>query len=71
MVIGDHLLVIDGSVSIQAGAADIAPTATFVGPAESVVRLLAGRLKPEHTSDGVEVTGNVSLDDLRQVFPGY
>ncbi len=32
---------------------------------------MAGRLSPEHTPDGVAVTGNVTLDDLRRVFPGY
>ncbi|TQN44639.1 uncharacterized protein (TIGR03083 family) [Humibacillus xanthopallidus] len=46
------------------------PTATFEGPAEAVVRLLSGRLGPEHAA-GVTVTGNVTLDELRKVFPGY
>ena len=46
------------------------PTATFEGPAEAVVRLLTGRLGPEHAT-GVSVTGNVTLDELRTVFPGY
>ena len=40
-------------------------------PAEAFVRLTAGRLDPEHTPAGVEVTGTVGLDDLRTVFPGY
>jgi uncharacterized protein (TIGR03083 family) len=47
------------------------PTATFHGPLEAAVRMLSGRLRPEVTPAGVEVTGNVSLDDLRPVFPGY
>jgi uncharacterized protein (TIGR03083 family) len=46
------------------------PTATFEGPAEAVVRLLSGRLRAEHAA-GVRVTGNVTLDELRKVFPGY
>ncbi|WP_410790102.1 maleylpyruvate isomerase family mycothiol-dependent enzyme [Kribbella sp. C-35] len=46
------------------------PTATFEGPAEAVVRLLTGRLGAEHAA-GVSVTGNVTLDELRKVFPGY
>lgn len=46
------------------------PTATFEAPAEAVVRLLSGRLGPEHSA-GVTVTGNVTLDELRKVFPGY
>jgi uncharacterized protein (TIGR03083 family) len=46
------------------------PTATFEGPAEAAVRLLSGRLGAEH-ANGVGVTGNVTLDELRNVFPGY
>jgi uncharacterized protein (TIGR03083 family) len=46
------------------------PTATFEGAAEAVVRLLSGRLDPEHAA-GVSVTGNVTLAELRKVFPGY
>ncbi len=46
------------------------PTATFAGPAEAVVRLLTGRLGTEHAT-GVSVTGNITLDELRNVFPGY
>jgi len=47
------------------------PTATFTGPLEAAIRLLAGRLTTPHTPDHVEVTGNITLDDLRRVFPGY
>ena len=32
---------------------------------------VAGRLKPAHTPAGVTVSGDISLDDLRTVFPGY
>ena len=46
------------------------PTATFEGPEEAVVRLISGRLGREHAA-GVTVTGNVTLDELRKVFPGY
>ena len=47
------------------------PTATFAGPLEAVIRLLAGRLDAAHTPAGVDVTGALTLDDLRRVFPGY
>jgi uncharacterized protein (TIGR03083 family) len=47
------------------------PTATFVGPLEAAVRLISGRLTAAHTPAAVEVTGDVTLDDLRRVFPGY
>ena len=52
--------------------ADAQPaTATFTGPLESAMRLIYGRLTPEFTPAGVEVTGNVTLDDLRAAFPGF
>ena len=38
------------------------------GSAEAVLRLVYGRSRPQ---DGLEVTGKVTLDDLRQLFPGY
>ena len=62
-------LVIDEKASLTTTPGE--PTATFDGPLESAMRLLAGRLSPEHTPAGVTVTGNVTLDDLRRVFPGY
>jgi hypothetical protein len=46
-------------------------TATFNGAKEAAVRMIGGRLTPAHTSDTVQVVGNVSLDDLRNVFPGF
>ncbi|WP_212995854.1 maleylpyruvate isomerase family mycothiol-dependent enzyme [Winogradskya consettensis] len=46
-------------------------TATFDGPLESVVRLAYGRLAPRYTPAGVEVTGTITLDELRTVFPGF
>lgn len=46
-------------------------TATFTGSLEAALRLVYGRLRPEHTPAGVEVTGNVTLDQLRAVFPGF
>lgn len=46
------------------------PTATFAGTLEAAIRLLAGRLKPEHTPSDLKVTGNVTLEDLRRAFPG-
>ncbi|SNY38247.1 maleylpyruvate isomerase N-terminal domain-containing protein [Paractinoplanes atraurantiacus] len=48
-----------------------AATATFEGPLEAALRLLAGRLTPPHTPSDVKVTGNVTLDNLRAIFPGF
>jgi uncharacterized protein (TIGR03083 family) len=62
-------IVVTDAVSVVTELSD--PTATFEGPAEAAARLLTGRLKPEFTPEGVQVSGNVSLDDLRKVFPGY
>ncbi len=64
-----HVLTIADSVSIGPSAA--APTATFTGPLEAAVRLLAGRLTADYTPAEVDVVGNLTLDDLRRVFPGY
>jgi uncharacterized protein (TIGR03083 family) len=59
----------EDGVSMTADGAT--PTAQFDGPAESVIRLLSGRLTPSYTPADVQVTGNVTLDQLRQVFPGF
>lgn len=66
--VGDRAIVVGDTVSIAPVGS---PTATFTGPSEAAVRLIVGRLGPEHTPADVGVTGNVSLDDLRRVFPGY
>lgn len=58
------------TVDLKAGTPADA-SATFHGPLEAAVRLLSGRLRPAYTPESVEVAGNVSLDDLRAVFPGY
>jgi uncharacterized protein (TIGR03083 family) len=47
------------------------PDGELVAPAEVWLRLAVGRLTPRYTPDGVRVTGPLSLDDLRQVFPGF
>jgi uncharacterized protein (TIGR03083 family) len=46
-------------------------TATFAGEMEAALRLISGRLTPAHTPADVVVTGNVTLEQLRDVFPGY
>jgi uncharacterized protein (TIGR03083 family) len=61
--------VIKDGVSLTSEVSD--PTATFVGPLAAAIRLVGGRLTAKYTPDGVHVIGNVTLDDLRQVFPGY
>jgi uncharacterized protein (TIGR03083 family) len=64
-----YQLSIAESVSLIKPSGDA--TARFSGPLEAAIRLIAGRLSPAHTPDDVVVTGNVTLDELRKVFPGY
>jgi len=47
------------------------PTASFTGPLEAAIRLIAGRLGPAYTPKDLTVTGNVTLEELRTVFPGF
>ena len=47
------------------------PDGTLTLPAEALLRLVYGRLKPGDDTGGVSVTGTLSLDDLRRVFPGF
>lgn len=61
-------LVIDDAVTVATGIE--APSAAFNGPAEAFIRLVSGRLKPPYDG-GVTVEGNVTLDELRRVFPGF
>jgi len=44
-------------------------TARVQMPSEALVRLVYGRLDPEHTPDSIEAEG-VDLDTLRAIFPG-
>ena len=38
---------------------------------EALIRLTYGRLDPGHTPAGVSIQGPVSLDELRELFPGF
>jgi uncharacterized protein (TIGR03083 family) len=62
-------LSITDSVTMLSAVND--PTATFSGPLEAAIRLLAGRLGPQHTPTDLEITGNISLEQLRAAFPGF
>jgi uncharacterized protein (TIGR03083 family) len=46
-------------------------TTTLRLPTEALVRLAAGRLRAAHTPASVAIEGELTLDDLRAVFPGY
>ena len=46
------------------------PNAILEMPSESWLRMLFGRLGPAHTPAEVAITGAITLDELREVFPG-
>jgi uncharacterized protein (TIGR03083 family) len=62
-------LYVDDAVSL--GDTPDEADATLELPAESWLRLVAGRLGSGRTPAGVTAEGAVSLDDVRRVFPGY
>ena len=53
----------------EGGAAD--GVATFQMPAEALLRLVYGRLDPAHTPPVTVLSGDLDLDRLRQIFPGF
>jgi uncharacterized protein (TIGR03083 family) len=57
-------------VSVELTAPE-SPDGEITLPAESWLRLVAGRLAPRHTPAGVTTSGGADLDKLRQLFPGY
>jgi uncharacterized protein (TIGR03083 family) len=63
-----HLDVGPSGVSLTPSLDDTA-AASLTLPTEAFVRLVYGRLDPEHTPSSV-VAGGVDLDLLRRVFPG-
>jgi uncharacterized protein (TIGR03083 family) len=69
-----RLSVSDAVTLTPAGTASAAATgpatAKVLMPAAALVRLVYGRLDPEHTPAAIEVDG-VGLDTLRDVFPGF
>ncbi|MEU8238222.1 maleylpyruvate isomerase family mycothiol-dependent enzyme [Actinoplanes missouriensis] len=64
-----YRIVVDESVRLT--TEELPVTATFTGSLEAALRLIYGRLTPRHTPESVTVSGNVTLDDLRAVFPGF
>lgn len=66
----DFTLRLGESVSIELEAPE-QPDGTFTLPAEAWLRLVAGRLGPDHTPETVTASGAADLDVLRRVFPGY
>jgi uncharacterized protein (TIGR03083 family) len=68
LVLGDSVVLND---SVVLGDRPAEPDGVLRAPTEAWLRLITGRLAPAHTPPSVEVTGPITLDDLRQVFPGF
>jgi len=60
---------VDGTVEVRTEDGEEGPQATLELPAESFIRLVYGRLDPEHTPASVG-QGDV-VDVLRSTFPGF
>jgi hypothetical protein len=54
----------------EATAPQTDPGASLTLPAAALVRLVYGRLDPDHTPADVRTEGSADLDELRRVFPG-
>ena len=52
IAVAGRTLVVDDAVTLEEGTSGA--TATYAGPVEAVIRLLAGRLSPEHTPADAE-----------------
>ena len=59
----------DGVALSAVDAVDPADKPDLVLPAEALIRLVYGRLDPDHTPRGIVGVGH--LDELRQAFPGF
>lgn len=64
-----HLDLGPGGVGLRPSYDDTTASAELRLPTEAFVRLVYGRLDPDHTPVGVRATG-VDLDLLRRTFPG-
>jgi uncharacterized protein (TIGR03083 family) len=73
---GRYQLTIDDGLSLRllddAAAVAHQPDAGRLElPTEALMRLVAGRLDPDHTPARTVTAGRPTLDDLRKLFPGY
>jgi hypothetical protein len=66
---GDYLLDVGEPVSLSAWVDGTEVDGTIELPAEALLRLLYGRLDPEHTP--AYTAEGIDLDRLRAVFPGF
>jgi uncharacterized protein (TIGR03083 family) len=62
-------ITLDPAVSVTRQAAPTPDASVARFPAEAFLRLVAGRLDPDHTPLGIDAGDH--LDELRQAFPGF
>jgi uncharacterized protein (TIGR03083 family) len=66
----DIALLLADEISVGASL-PVTPDGVLSLPAEAWVRLVTGRLGPDHTPAGITATGAADLEILRKVFPGF
>jgi uncharacterized protein (TIGR03083 family) len=59
------------SAELRPADGDSTTSGSLAIPAEALLRLVAGRLRPDRPFGDVEPSGALSLADLRRAFPGY
>ena len=64
------LVTVTDTVALHPAPADSTVDGTITLPAEAFLRLVYGRLDPEHTPD-VQESGARGVADLRRTFPGF
>jgi uncharacterized protein (TIGR03083 family) len=67
----EYRLELGDSAALRPANGDDTTSGSLAIPAEALLRLVAGRLRPDRPSGDVEPSGALSLADLRRAFPGY
>ena len=67
----EFVLALGDDVELRPATGGDAVDGELLLPAEALLRLAAGRLRPDLPSGDVEPAGRLSLADLRRAFPGF
>lgn len=67
----EFLLDVADSVSLTAGSSGEQAQNRIQMPTEAMLRLVYGRLDPDHTPPVTVLSGGIGLDQIRRVFPGF
>jgi uncharacterized protein (TIGR03083 family) len=68
---GEFVLELGDDVALRPATGADTVDGELTIPAEALLRLIAGRLRPDRSSGDVEPAGALSMADLRRAFPGY